>query len=716
MTISEPPVAGTSTQPNLAGLETCEQIIREQIPNFLRVVLNPAVAQTALCLHHHAAQFARGSVEATGPELFPSFIANSIDEALSGAVKLARFSAAERRKVVVVDPDQRFPHFGYSKRADGSRVEFIPDVVRVPDGATIDPNDVGILVLAGSIDCLEEPRLSELWQSRDVVTVRCQHANVGRAERSEPRQPPADIVVFDESFVDRAVPFAAFSARSELLSPWMHGKMSLFHSTTFQPNAIAAMHFMRCWHERNGVVDEATSPDGSSAHGGLVASSTTEGLPSLSEVPGNFANIATVFEKLYSPSLAKLVRTIGFGSTELSASGHYFTVGSKRVLDGVAGVACSIRGHNPAYFADEIRTAIADTTDLPTALGDAIELASGFTHYVPAVSGAAAVENALKLARTAQPEREYVLALKGGFGGKTLVALTGTARDSYKQDIGPLYDKVIYADPFAPDAVDQITRLFQRNPIGVVQLELIQGVGGVKPIPSAVVELLDAKRAEHDYFLFVDEVQTGMFRTGPFLRSQDLGIEPDLVSLGKGTSDMMFPFSATLFNDRVNARLQDQGSMLPGWIRQRYRYPIGEAAMLNSLRRANAEDWTNRVRHQAKRFEECLRAGLDGSPNVSDIRVFGMLMGIELNASRTTLRWLGKRAAKLYSLAMLNHSSPLLMGFCQYEPNVFKLTPSLLMDDELIDVACNTICETLRRAPLSVLGSAVSTLVRNKLK
>ena len=80
--------------------------------------------------------------------------------------------------------------------------------------------------------------------------------------------------------------------------------------------------------------------------------------------------------------------------------------------------------------------------------------------------------------------RRHILALKAGFGGKTLLALTGTANPSYKEHIDPLYADVHYVDPFAPDARAQIDALLERHEFAVVQVELIQSVGGVRRDPG----------------------------------------------------------------------------------------------------------------------------------------------------------------------------------------------------------------------------------------
>ena len=173
---------------------------------------------------------------------------------------------------------------------------------------------------------------------------------------------------------------------------------------------------------------------------------------------------------------------------------------------------------------------------------------TGLDFFLPAVSGATAVENALKVALVAQFPKRHILALKAGFGGKTLLALTGTANPSYKEHIDPLYADVHYVDPFAPDAEAQIERCLQTHEFAVVQVELIQAVGGVRRVPENVIRHLDAGRKRWGYLLLVDEVQTGMYRTGPFIFSQTLGLTPDLLLLGKATSDMMFPFALTLYS------------------------------------------------------------------------------------------------------------------------------------------------------------------------
>ena len=95
-----------------------------------------------------------------------------------------------------------------------------------------------------------------------------------------------------------------------------------------------------------------------------------------------------------------------------------------------------------------------------------------------------------------------------------------------------------------------------------------------------------------------------------------------------------------------------------------------------------------------------------------DVRVFGLLIGIELDTRRWPRRWLRKRLAAFYLLSMLRHERfPVLAGFCQYEPNVLKITPPLNVSPDEIRQACATIVDVLRRPLHKVLAAGLGGLI-----
>jgi acetylornithine/succinyldiaminopimelate/putrescine aminotransferase len=414
---------------------------------------------------------------------------------------------------------------------------------------------------------------------------------------------------------------------------------------------------------------------------------------------------------LYSPSLVNAMTMTECDTPKVRADGHYVYVDDRKIFDAVAGVACSVRGHNPPTYADEM--AALDGVDVEAELQSRLHELTGLDHMLPGVSGAGAIEAALKLALVAQAPRRHVLALKSGFGGKTLFALTGTWNASYKERIDPLYPDVLYVDPFAPDAIAQIDAALDRHPIAVVQAELVQGVGGVRQVPDAVVRHLAARRAEHDYLLLIDEVQTGMYRTGPFARSVALGLSPDLLVVGKAASDMMFPFALSLYSANVQARIDRAGSPLPDEIRGRFGYEYGYRTVLNALRLAEALRLPERVAEAGDLFERTLKVELATCEAVRDVRVFGLLIGIELDAARWPQRWFAKKLFWFYLRAMLMHPAfPVLVGFCQYEPNVLKITPPLTTNADEIKAICATLGDVLRRPFWKLLASSAAGYVK----
>lgn len=721
--------------------ETYEQILREQEPNFLRLYLNPHVAQTCFCLDRYVhtiwTEPAAGARRRhDGAELCQTFLANGIEETISGAIKLARYSRhinGAHSCGLVLDPADRLSGFARAELAGGLKVEFLPglrvmgkDQLSREDGtlcldsaaengrAGVSPTGLNLLVLAADPNHVLEQHaeaIRDLVRRHAPVVITCVDRAIVAALRggssSVLHEIVPDIVVFDESFVDHAVPFGAFTARKSLFAGWNRPGKATFHSTTFQPNTISTLHFMRCL--------EQADPDFYDRYRDLFDAVRTD-----------LIRRGDWFRRYYNPSLYRLIRATGFNTADVRAAGSFIVVDGRRVFDAVSGVACSFRGHNPASYAIEIRMlssvrkgseAVESAATEATAVDELrcrLKDLTGLEFLLPAVSGATAVENALKIALVAQFPKRHVLALKAGFGGKTLFALTGTSNPSYKERLDPLYGDVHYVDAFAPDACVQIESLLETGKFAVVQVELIQGVGGVRRVPDNIVRQLDEGRSRWGHLLLVDEVQTGMYRTGSFTLSQAIDLVPDFLLLGKATTDMMFPFALTLYSARVQAMLERHGSDLADLIKRRNGYEQGYKTVLNVLRLGEKVDTPRQVAEAAELFTQLLKAGLGSSKVVRDVRVFGLLIGIELDTRRWPHRWLHKLLSSFYLFSMLRHANfPVLAGFCQSEPNVLKITPPLNASPGEIRQACATIVDVLNRPLGKVLAAGLAGLIHS---
>jgi len=148
-------------------------------------------------------------------------------------------------------------------------------------------------------------------------------------------------------------------------------------------------------------------------------------------------------------------------------------------------------------------------------------------------SGAEANETAIKIARKygevdGEIKRYKVITLENSFHGRTISTLKATGQTKFHKYFGPFPDGFEYAKD-----IDDIYNKIDEKTVAVM-IELIQGEGGVNPFDIEKVQALEDKLKKQDILLIVDEVQTGIYRTGEFLASNLYGIKPDIITLAKG--------------------------------------------------------------------------------------------------------------------------------------------------------------------------------------
>jgi len=222
-------------------------------------------------------------------------------------------------------------------------------------------------------------------------------------------------------------------------------------------------------------------------------------------------------------------------------------------------------------------------------------------------SGAEAIEAALKYARKATG-KAGVVALDGGFHGRTLGALSATGQPAKRAPFAPLVAGVRFVPPnevtALRDAVD--------DEVGLILLEPILGEGGVIPLEPDFVEAA----AELEPLLCFDEVQTGAGRTGSFFAFEQLGVRPDLVTLAKGLANGL-PIGALLVADEAVGAFSpgDHGSTFGG-------NPVSCAAAAAVVEAVDSELLEN-VRERGSQ----LAAGLESLDGVVSVRGRGLLLG-----------------------------------------------------------------------------------------
>ena len=312
-----------------------------------------------------------------------------------------------------------------------------------------------------------------------------------------------------------------------------------------------------------------------------------------------------------------------------------YDLAGREYIDFTSGIGvCSIGHANPRWVQAITRQAarLGHISNLyytqPYAgLAQALCERSGLSAAFFGNSGAEANEGLIKLARKYSFDkygkgRGTILTLKNSFHGRTMTTLTATGQDRLHHSFFPFPDGFRYAEAGSLDALQGAAG----HDVCAVMLELVQGEGGVIPLEREYVHDLAVLCAERDWLLLVDEVQTGIGRTGTLFAFQQYGILPDAVSFAKGIAGGL-PMGGFLVSEKCRDVLGpgDHGSTFGG-------NPICAAAAQAVLDILD-EDALAGVQKKGR----CLRAAIEamGLPCLGATRGLGLMIGIEVKGPRT---------------------------------------------------------------------------------
>ena len=273
-------------------------------------------------------------------------------------------------------------------------------------------------------------------------------------------------------------------------------------------------------------------------------------------------------------------------------------------------------------------------------------------------SGAEANEAAIKLARKATG-KQGIITFQQSFHGRTFGAMAATGQDKIKEGFGdgvPHFSYGVYNDlASVEDLVNQDT--------AAVMLELVQGESGVRPAEAAFVKDLADFCQQEGLLLIVDEVQTGMGRTGQLYSFEHYGIIPDIVTLAKGLANGL-PAGALLGKSSLAPALGpgSHGSTFGG-------NKLAMAAALETLHIMKETGFLEEVRSKSTILLEQLQLAFQDHPKISAVRGLGMMIGIETSASLSRI----VEAARQKGLIILTAGE-----------NVIRLLPPLTINREEI--------------------------------
>jgi len=341
-----------------------------------------------------------------------------------------------------------------------------------------------------------------------------------------------------------------------------------------------------------------------------------------------------------------------------------------RYLDAISGIAVCNLGHaHPAVTAaitqqagKLVHTSNLYRIELQETLADALVSASSMDNVFFCNSGAEANEAAIKLARKyghgLDVEKPTIVVMEGSFHGRTLATLSATGNRKTQEGFEPLVDgfeRVPYDDMGAISAIDN-------SNVVAVLVEPVQGEGGVRiPHPNYLRHLREICN-QRGWLLMLDEVQTGMGRTGSMFAFQQAGILPDVFTLAKALGNGV-PIGACLARGTAAEILTagKHGSTFGG-------NPLACAAALAVLKTLREENLVDRAHILGSAIAESLRTELGGNLHVIEVRNQGLMIGIQLD----------KPCGELVGLAL---EKGLLINVTA--ETTIRLLPPLILSDEI---------------------------------
>ncbi len=383
--------------------------------------------------------------------------------------------------------------------------------------------------------------------------------------------------------------------------------------------------------------------------------------------------IIGVFDEFVIPNYGRYPISLvkGEGSYVWDAEGRQY-------LDLFPGWGCNIIGYSPAPLVKAIQEQAAKLIHIPNTwytepqgLFAKFLSLHGFGKAFFCNSGAESIEGAIKLARLHTEEKRHkIITFENSFHGRTYAALTATAQPKYQEGVGPLIAGFRYA-PF--NDLNAVEELLDEETAAIL-IEPIQGEGGVNIPDDGFLQGLRDLADENGCLLIFDEVQTGMGRTGTWFGYQQWDVQPDIMTLAKG-------LAGGVACGAIMAKEEVAPSLRPGMHASTFGgNPLAMAAGLATGKMIEEENLLDNCLQRSAQFETFFNTLQQELPIIQEIRIKGMMIGIDL--SIPSLPAVGK-CMERGLLVNATHDT------------VLRLLPALNIKEEDVEKGCSIIAEVL---------------------
>jgi ornithine--oxo-acid transaminase len=380
-----------------------------------------------------------------------------------------------------------------------------------------------------------------------------------------------------------------------------------------------------------------------------VRTSSFDSLDVVADCTARGAETYSLARRYLDPSLVDVLRILGFDRAYASARGSYlYDAAGRAYLDFHTGEGFASLGHNHPCVRDVLRATLdADLVDGVQIHYSALAglLAEELTRRLPAgldavffaSAGAEAVDSALKFARAATGRARFI-SCDNGFHGVTLGPLSLVGDEFFKEGFGPLLpgcERVPFGD------LSALAAQLRRKDVAAFIVEPIQGRMVTLP-PSDYLQEAQALCRRYGTLFIVDEIQTGLGRSGKLFALEHWGLEPDFVLVGKALSGGYMPVAAMVTRSEIHAKAV--GTLDRCYVHQSTygRNRLSMAAGLATLRIIERDALVENAARVGRYLMDGLQALKDRYEMVKEVRGSGLMIGIELgppSARAARLSW-----------------------------------------------------------------------------
>ncbi|MCE9524468.1 MAG: aspartate aminotransferase family protein [Planctomycetales bacterium] len=361
---------------------------------------------------------------------------------------------------------------------------------------------------------------------------------------------------------------------------------------------------------------------------------------------------------------------------------HVWDSEGNRYLDLFPGWGCNLLGHCPPHVVRAVQEQVATLIHVPNTWhmdvqGEWARLLSERSFGGQAFfcnSGTEANEAAIKLARLYGKGKYKIITFTGGFHGRTLGSLTATAQPKYHEGLGPLVAGFSYA-PHGDLAA--AAKLIDEDTCAIM-VEPIQGEGGIRLPPEGFLPGLRKLADERGLLLIFDEVQTGCGRTGEWFGYQHYGVTPDIMTLAKA-------LCGGIAGGAMLTTPQIAPSLKPGTHAATFGgNPIAARAGIAAIEMIEQEGLLDSAKQLGQLFERRFRKLQKECDLVTDVRVVGTMVGLELAVDGTPVV---KGCLDRKLLINCTHGT------------VIRLLPAMNLPEEQAEEGCDILAEVIKSLP-----------------